>query len=71
MVISITLTGEDLLQLIQDKIGQEVSKHGHPGSFETEILFGRPTVQVPLRDCPLKDCVVMAVAKPKTPQAEK
>lgn len=72
MKIQITLTGQDLIELIEQKISNEVSKHGHPGSFDTKIIFRcEQDMMVPLQECLLQHYEVVAVAKPKTAQAPK
>lgn len=66
MVISITLTPKDLIELIESKISNEVGKHGHPGSFDVEIVIARPDGNVsPLDRSLLTSCEVRAVAHPK------
>lgn len=69
MRIEITLLGEDLIELIRSKISQEVSKHGHPGTFEVELtsLHRSFPEGVPLEKSNLYDYAVRAVATPKAP----
>jgi len=72
MIVSITLNGQDLVELIEQKISNEVSKHGHPASFDIQTLLVQP------RNGPrllmgslLQEHEVVAVATPKTAQAPK
>lgn len=69
MIIELTLTGDDLIQLIESKISQEVSKHGHPGTFQVEIIYLSPSFPkgVPLRDSVIPWGGVRAVATSKAP----
>ena len=70
MQFRIILDGNDLLRLIQDKIGQEVSKHGHPGSFEIQafVLRDHDPKGTPLDESILREFKVVADAAPKEDQ---